>query len=278
MKSPFNDYVDVTKFANIWRYPGGEVGVRLKAGPLPEKILARIHNSNDLMALVMILSALPEDVTTRRVLLPYLPYGRQDRVIMLGDPPALTTLARLLAEVHVDTLDVHSPTHTEEAFRHSGLTSHSALPWLTQYLMKCDLLSNCIIVAPDAGAVERATEAAAMLSVPVIKCEKTRDKATGDLLGFTVVEGEVSKLPPRRNLVIVDDICDGGGTFIGVAKALRARYGADFKLHLWVTHGIFSKGLTELVQFFDTIGCTDSFEHEATAPFLHTFPIQETSS
>jgi ribose-phosphate pyrophosphokinase len=61
----------------------------------------------------------------------------------------------------------------------------------------------------------------------------------------------------------VDDICDGGYTFIELAKALEARlepyFGADFKLDLWVSHGLFTKGYQDLSWHYDTIETTNSW-------------------
>jgi ribose-phosphate pyrophosphokinase len=55
----------------------------------------------------------------------------------------------------------------------------------------------------------------------------------------------------------VDDICDGGGTFIGLVDALKKKNAGD--LYLAVSHGIFSKGFDELTGSFKTIFTTDSF-------------------
>ena len=52
-----------------------------------------------------------------------------------------------------------------------------------------------------------------------------------------------------RNCLIVDDICDGGGTFIPLAKKLK-NAGAK-TVTLYVTHGIFSKGLDPLKEHID---------------------------
>jgi len=55
----------------------------------------------------------------------------------------------------------------------------------------------------------------------------------------------------------VDDICDGGGTFLGLATALKEKNAG--KLSLIVSHGIFSKGFEELNKSFDTVFTTNSF-------------------
>jgi ribose-phosphate pyrophosphokinase len=108
------------------------------------------------------------------------------------------------------------------------------------------------VIAPDHGAVDRATRAAKVMGVPVYKAGKTRDPETGKLSGFHMED----ELPTEGKLLIVDDICDGGGTFIGLAEAT----GLDHKrVDLWVTHGIFSKGTGPLIDAFGEIHTTDSY-------------------
>ncbi len=56
---------------------------------------------------------------------------------------------------------------------------------------------------------------------------------------------------------IVDDICDGGRTFIELAKTLKEK-GAE-KIYLYITHGIFSNGFGDLSTYFEHIYTTNSF-------------------
>jgi len=86
----------------------------------------------------------------------------------------------------------------------------------------------------------------------IIFCDKTRDLATTKITGFEVLSGEVKD----KNCIIVDDICDGGGTTIGLAKELKLK-GAK-SIYLVVSHGIFSKGV-EVLDIFDGVYATDSF-------------------
>ena len=66
-----------------------------------------------------------------------------------------------------------------------------------------------------------------------------------------------------KHFFVVDENCDGGGTFIQLAKvffAHRHGTGIEKSLNLFVTHGIFSKGLNPLKDAgFNCIGSTDSF-------------------
>jgi ribose-phosphate pyrophosphokinase len=90
----------------------------------------------------------------------------------------------------------------------------------------------------------------------VVYCNKKRDPETGKLDGFSIYDYDPNPNSNGTELLIVDDICDGGGTFVGLAKKLREA-GAK-KVHLFVTHGIFSKGVP--LEGIDTIYTTDSFQ------------------
>jgi ribose-phosphate pyrophosphokinase len=84
-------------------------------------------------------------------------------------------------------------------------------------------------------------------------CSKHRDPETGKFLGFEV---PLIKTPKA---LIVDDICDGGGTFRGIAAKVREQQPGEVQMFLYVTHGIFSQGLAGLLCEFGAIYCTDSF-------------------
>jgi ribose-phosphate pyrophosphokinase len=107
------------------------------------------------------------------------------------------------------------------------------------------------VIAPDGGATKRAQGVATLLGIPLYHAWKTRDVATGKLDGFGC-----QFLGDGRYLV-VDDICDGGGTFLGLARSIKA-FQQQVVLDLYVTHGYFSKGTAELKTVFDNIITTDS--------------------
>lgn len=274
---PFDDAV-----RSMWRYPGGEVGVRALRQPAPARLLARVHGSDELMALLMFLGAVRGQV--QHVCIPYLPYARQDRVAVAGDPIAIEVLAEVLATTGVRsfaTVDAHSPASVA-AFAKVGavLVNVPAMPWLDRYLTTLRTRTDQPVwfVAPDKGARTRTTAAAVALSRPdrtigVLHCEKVRDPVTGKLQGFRLADDSPQALGNNPLVVIVDDICDGGGTFLGVASALRTNHG-PVPLHLWTSHGIHSKGLDELATAFTTIGCTDSFRSGRTHPTLRLVPLQ----
>ncbi len=94
------------------------------------------------------------------------------------------------------------------------------------------------MIAPDKGAVERATLVQQALGLhSVVYATKVRNPEDGQILRTEVPEDVGYK---GKNLLIVDDICDGGRTFIELAKVLRQF--DPSRIDLYVTHGIFSKG------------------------------------
>jgi len=69
------------------------------------------------------------------------------------------------------------------------------------------------------------------MKVNFIKCDKTRNPATGEIIDFNVYSDNLNGAP----LFIIDDICSNGGTFLGLAQKLKDKGAGD--LHLIVTHG-----------------------------------------
>jgi len=75
-----------------------------------------------------------------------------------------------------------------------------------------------------------------------------------------------------KNCLIVDDICDGGGTFMGLAEKLQEKQAGH--LFLAVSHGIFSQGLSELQKHFKQIFCTNSIRDYENRPYLQQINLR----
>lgn len=125
-----------------------------------------------------------------------------------------------------------------------------------------------ILISPDAGANKKIFKIAEQIGYTgdVITCSKSRDEQ-GHL---SKTEVPITREHLNKDLIIIDDICDGGATFINIAKEIRNKQN-EFKMlgyqynntYLIVTHGIFSKGFKELNQYFDGIYCTNSYRDVA---------------
>ena len=120
-----------------------------------------------------------------------------------------------------------------------------------------------ILISPDAGAYKKIYKAAKYLGIPesnIVVCSKVRD---GDRLKVNI---DLTTEQMSKRMVVLDDLCDGGGTFLLIAQAINELFKSNespfsFKgdLILAVTHGIFSKGFKELNQYYDKIYCTNSY-------------------
>ena len=183
----------------------------------------------------------------------YLMGARMDRAIDAFQPHTLQVVARQINSLgfaKVRILDVHSEVATR-LIRNSS----NVLPYkVVQQVMAT--LGDVDAVCPDKGADQRVYlllgDGTAFPGTWIHHCFKKRDMQTGALSGFTVPREGLK----GRDLLIIDDICDGGGTFVGLAKELRA--GGARSVNLFVTHGIFSKGLP--LEGIDVVYTTDSYQ------------------
>lgn len=118
--------------------------------------------------------------------------------------------------------------------------------------------SNFILISPDSGASKKIYKLSEQIGYKgdIITCSKDRD--TEGKLTKTVVPVTFEQLKSEKDFIVIDDICDGGATFINIAKAIKDERQSS-KIYLIVTHGIFSKGTTELSKYFDGIYCTNSY-------------------
>lgn len=125
---------------------------------------------------------------------------------------------------------------------------------LIESCLRQNEITRCSLVAPDSGAskwVHRYTVDPNWCHMELVQGHKARDEQ-GYIID-TYVKGKV-----EETCIILDDLCDGGATFIHLAKALRSR-GAK-KVYLCVTHGIFSKGFEVFRGLIDGIYTTNSFQ------------------
>jgi len=117
-------------------------------------------------------------------------------------------------------------------------------------------LKKATIVSPDAGALKgiyKLLDGLNLKNYPdILVCNKSRDN-DGKL---TRTEVPMKLKDHTNDLVIIDDLCDGGYTFIVLAKKLKEQ-GAK-KVYLYISHAYFSKGLDVLKENIDHVYCTNS--------------------
>lgn len=244
------------------QFSGGERHVQLPEvieGDLD--INANVTNANDLIDLVLYLNALYQSFreVNVRVQIPYMPYARQDRVCAVGQAFSLDAVidmimnANPLAELY--TWDLHSDA-MEWAFEEN--VPQSKFLNVSSFLRTKLFNTRHILVQPDKGAKDRCDEL--QQNTPFFIGErvtgsKVRDPKTGWITEYAITGANVR----GKDCFIADDICDGGATFNILAKSLKEK-GAK-SVVLFVTHGIFSKGVDELYENIDDIYTTNSREN-----------------
>ncbi len=221
--------------------------------------IAAMRDMNDFMLLAQLVDAVRHvsDITTSHLELAWLPWARQDRHMVNGDSFALKVFANHLNLLNFNKVFLLDP-HSDAAA--AAINNSVVVPQET-CLMQSETLRHAIgsgelmLVAPDAGALKKihnVAKASGAREYAILT--KERDVASGNLTGFALVSGDVA----GKDLLIVDDLCDAGGTFIGSAQVLRDA-GAR-SVSLYVTHGVFSKGVENLLNNgIDAIYTTTSF-------------------
>ncbi len=230
-------------------FPAGEQHVLDRAGDDETPVCVRIDGAdlNDYASAAMWIDLQHQRGHGVAAAIPYLPGARADR----GRPFGARVYADFINAMHADrviALDPHSPV-IEKLIDRLQVCPVAPLVCaaVTRDSAHCPYAG---IIAPDAGARDRAAAVADALGLPLYQAGKTRDFATGRLTGFTC-----EPLPGEGCFLVVDDICDGGGTFRGLAEATGL---PRERLDLWVTHGVFSGAADRLRDHFGRIHTTDS--------------------
>jgi ribose-phosphate pyrophosphokinase len=186
----------------------------------------------------------------------YLPYARQDRVCSPGEAHSLEVMCHFLDNLGLTTIriwDVHNEEKTEELFPNTTVCFVTATNVFDRYHVLDDFdTSNLILCAPDDGAYGRVIDLCNYFDfAPPVSLHKVRCHETGRITNMNL--DKYMRNIESYNILIIDDICDGGATFNQAAQVLK-EHGA-VNLYLYVTHGIFSKGLDLLQENFKHIIC-----------------------
>lgn len=260
----------------ISKFPDGQQDVVISPSQDFNKgqvhLKARLNSFSDLELILCATSALRR-LGARRIFLniPYLLGARADRQFVRG---GTSYLADVLAPIinsqgyeQVRVNDVHSD--VAAAAIHNLVNEPYSYP--LHQVMTSDVLSRRpVIVSPDGGALKRTFKVLELEGisdrVDVLLCNKSRDEKSGRLTKILVPD--LSEYLGRE-FFIIDDICDGGQTFINLARAIREKIDDEntrHKIHLIVTHGIFSKGFDPILEQIDTINFTNTYKTHHITP------------
>jgi ribose-phosphate pyrophosphokinase len=253
------------------RFPAGEAHIKVANENAAKAALTEVcrvygADGNDLFTVAMWADACrrradarqtanPDAPPNRMILqLPYLPGARADHPEFV--PLGAQVYADFINSLGVDEVvcfDPHSPVmpsmiHNIRVFDSARLVRRHVVGRADQDVRPQRYAG---IIAPDAGAVARAQRVADACHLPLYQALKHRNPDTGKLSEFSC-----EPLPSTGRFLVVDDICDGGGTFMGLAATTGL---PPDRLGLYVSHGVFSGNAAQLHSAYSEIWTTDSF-------------------
>jgi ribose-phosphate pyrophosphokinase len=229
--------LDVTRFhdntTQVWKLPENLLTTTNFA-----HITWEFTQEGEFMHLAQLKALLDQNGFTTCLRINYLPYGRQDKDVANDRTFALLPFAKLLNVLKFDEVIIMDPHSTIALNLIDNSKAVYPIELINKIMMETD---SAIVCYPDKGAVSKYT-----LQYPFeyLYGEKVRDQLTGNIISYELI-GSVSGADfYGKSVLIVDDICDGGMTFKLLAAELLKAGAAE--VNLFVTHGIFSKGLKTL--------------------------------
>jgi len=252
-------------------FPGGErhVKVVLLDDVTHAQIFLDFKGSDDIIDLMLLCDVLDANNIHKSLVCRYFPFARQDRRASAGEPFALSVFAKLIVSLKFSSItywDAHSHAlMTELCANHSNTIFRNikqdilAKETFEEKLPEVLNNPNVLWLAPDAGAARKIAATAVLCRgddmIRYAVGQKKRCPHTGAVSyigidNFAPNEGDI--------IVVADDICDGGATFIALAILIEQHINyKNNKLVLYVTHGIFSKGMEHLKEHYDVVVCAN---------------------
>src|SRR5215470_10966517 len=193
-----------------------------------------------LMELLVMLDAFRRSSAERiTAVIPYYGYARSDKKDRPRVPISAKLVSNLITVAGADRLlamDLHAA--QIQGFFDIPVDHLYAAPVFIGYYQEHPL-PNLTVVAPDTGGAERARAYAKRLDAELALCDKRREKA--NVAEVMNVVGDVR----GRNCLIVDDMCDTGGSLTKVSQALREAGAA--RVDACFTHPVLSGRAAQLL-------------------------------
>lgn len=255
---------------HISKFPDGQQTIDIDIDTIvdyksPSKIVSRLNNFKDLELIICANQALLNlGITNISLIVPYFLGSRSDRQFLRG---GVNYLKQVICPIinsqnfkEVTVLDPHSDVLEACLNNYTKENNFSLVDDALSYIIGENEEDDVVLVSPDAGAYKKIFDVAKEFGIEkIITATKVRDMKTGKIL-----RTEIPTLDQHNKLkyIIIDDICDGGRTFVELAKAIKDSR-ATAEVYLIVTHGIFSAGFEELNKYFKGIYCTNSYRDVA---------------
>ena len=249
---------------NIQQFSDGEIAVEFQEsirGQFVFLVQSTFAPTDNLMELLLMIDAAKRASAYKVIaVIPYYGYARQDR----KDRPRVAIGSKLVANMltaagadRVITMDLHAPQiqgYFDIPVDHLD-SSAIFIPYIEQLN-----LPDLTFAAPDVGSANRIREVASYFEAEMVICDKHRKRANE--IASMVVIGDVTD----KDIVLIDDICDTGGTLAKSAGLLKEK-GAR-SVRAFCTHPVLSGNAYE------------NIENSALEELVvcDTIPLKQTSS
>ena len=249
----------------------GKLGTLLSFDMISIEIRSRLNNMEDFGLIACAVACLRElGAPEIHLYTPYFMGARSDRKFEEGGNwylrDVICPMINALNFKSVTVLDAHSYVLGNLIKGFKSVSNEQLVKWaLHRMPFEYKTISDHkILVSPDAGASHKIHKLAEAIGYKgkIYTATKERDNK-GVLSNQQIANFSNDRfINQDKDVIIIDDICDGGATFVNLGKIIknqRHQY-CKGKTYLIVTHGIFSKGLVELSEYFDGIYCTNSYK------------------
>lgn len=257
----------------IQKFSDGEISVEFQEsirGQFVFLVQSTFAPTDNLMELLLMIDAAKRASAYKVIaVIPYYGYARQDR----KDRPRVAIASKLVANMltaagadRVITMDLHAPQiqgYFDIPVDHLD-SSAIFIPYIEALKLK-----NLTFAAPDVGSANRIREIASYFEVEMVICDKHRKRANE--IASMVVIGDVTD----RDIVLIDDICDTGGT-LAKSAGLLVEKGAR-SVRAFCTHPVLSGNAYENIEKSDLIEMVvcDTIPTQKTSPKIKVVSVAD---
>jgi len=260
------DYLDMRLTrSEVKTFADQEIFVRIDENVRGEDVFviqSTSYPANDnLMQLLIMMDALRR-ASARRItaVIPYFGYARQDRKTDGRTPISAKLVANLISASGADrvlTVDLHAG--QIQGFFDIPTDNLFGGPVMVDDIKERFGRDKMVMVSPDVGGVVRARALANKLNADLAIVDKRRPEA-----GKSEVMNIIGDVRGKA-CIMLDDICDSGGTLANAAAALKDQ--GAVSVSAYVTHGVLSGTAVQRIEksVLDELVMTDTIQPSESA-------------
>jgi ribose-phosphate pyrophosphokinase len=236
---------NVSEHFTLICYPDGQHSIKINLDKLnikePVKIKCRIRNFGELEVLFCLVKALNKnDFHISSIKFVYLFGMRSDRAFEIGEPNYFRDVLSPIINLLKTNIYVLAPHNINQLHYINAVTCYETIP----------IDQSGMIICGDSSVKK--------WFPTTVDNSFNKERKENILVNLEFDIDEIDKINYKQ-ITIVDDLCDGGATFIAEGEYLKKKF-PNKKLKLFVYHGLFTQGLTSLLSYYDEIICTNSYQ------------------